>query len=114
MPRRDTQLYIQDIIESVNAIKLYITDIDFETFCSDRKTYSATVREYIIIGEAVSQIIDIVEEKMPEYPWRMVKDFRNLIVHEYFGIDTKIVWDLTKLELDSLLHFAKMLQDKTY
>ena len=114
MPRRDTQLYIQDIIESVNAIKLYITDIDFETFCSDRKTYSATVREYIIIGEAVSQIIDIVEEKIPEYPWRMVKDFRNLIVHEYFGIDTKIVWDLTKLELDSLLHFAKMLQDKTY
>jgi len=47
---------------------------------------------------------------MPDYPWRMVKDFRNFIIHEYFGVDAKIVWDLTKLELDSLLHCVKMLQ----
>jgi len=53
MPKRDSELYIQDIIESANAIKLYCENIDFETFCNDRKTYSATVREYTIIGEAV-------------------------------------------------------------
>ncbi len=110
MPKRDSELYIQDIIESANAIKLYCESIDFETFCNDRKTYSATIREYTIIGEAVSQVIDILEEKMPDYPWRMVKDFRNFIIHEYFGVDAKIVWDLTKLELDSLLHCVKMLQ----
>lgn len=110
MPKRDPELYIQDIIESANAIKSYCTDIDFETFCNDRKTYSATVREYIIIGEAVSQMIGILEEKMPDYPWRMVKDFRNFIVHEYFGVDAKVLWDLTKLELDSLLHFIQQLE----
>ena len=113
MPKRDSQLYIQDIIESANAIKLYCESIDFEAFCNDRKTYSATIREYTIIGEAVSQIMDMLEEKTPDYPWRMVKDFRNFIIHEYFGVDTKVVWDLTKLELDSLLHFIQKLQDKS-
>jgi len=113
MPKRDSQLYIQDIIESANAIKLYCQDIDFETFCNDRKTYSATIREYTIIGEAVSQIMDMLEEKTPDYPWRMVKDFRNFIIHEYFGVDTKVVWDLTKLELDALLNFIQKLQDKS-
>jgi uncharacterized protein with HEPN domain len=57
--------------------------------------------------------MDMLEEKTPDYPWRMVKDFRNLIIHEYFGVDTKVVWDLTKLELDSLLHFIQKLQDKS-
>lgn len=113
MPKRDSELYIQDIIESANAIKLYCESIDFETFCNDRKTYSATIREYTIIGEAVSQIMDMLEEKTPDYPWRMVKDFRNFIIHEYFGVDTKVVWDLTKLELDSLLHFIQKLQDRS-
>lgn len=62
------------------------------------------LREYIIIGEVIAQVIDLLEEEKPDYPWRMVKDFRNFIVHEYFGVDAKIVWDLRKLELDTLLH----------
>ena len=110
MPKRDIELYLQDIEESANAIQVYIADINFETFCNDRKTYSATIREYTIIGEAISQVIDMLEEKIPDYPWRMVKDFRNFIVHEYFGVDAKIVWDLTKLELGTLLHFVQTLQ----
>jgi uncharacterized protein with HEPN domain len=110
MPKRDPELYLHDIVESVNAIKMYTLDIDFETFCNDRKTYSATIREYTIIGEAVSHVINVLEEKIPDYPWRMVKDFRNFIVHEYFGVDAKMVWDLTKLELDSLLRFVQTLQ----
>ena len=113
MPKRDSNLYIQDIIESANAIKFYCLIIDFEAFCNDRKTYSATIREYIIIGEAVSQIMDMLEKETPDYPWKMVKDFRNFIVHEYFGVDRRVVWDLTKLELDSLLHFVQKLQDKS-
>ena len=103
MSKRDLTLYINDILESASAIKDYTENMDFETFENDRKTYSATIREYIIIGEAVSTLIDLLEEKAPSYPWRMVKDFRNFIVHEYFGVDTQIVWDLTTKELDALV-----------
>lgn len=111
MSKRDTALYIEDILDSARAIKEFIEDMSFEAFANDRKTYSATIREYIIIGEAVSALIDILEEKMPEYPWRMVKDFRNLIVHEYFGVDAKIVWDLTTLELDELVEKIRRLKE---
>jgi len=103
MSKRNLKLYAEDILDSVKAIKEFVADIGFEEFSQDRKTYSATIREYIIIGEAVSILIDILEEKSPDYPWRMVKDFRNFIVHEYFGVDPRVVWDLTKLELDEMV-----------
>lgn len=111
MSKRDTRLYIQDILESSEAIKSYIKDLTFEEFMSDRKTYSATIREYIIIGEAVSSLIELLEKNFPHYPWRMVKDFRNFIVHEYFGIDGQIVWDLTTQELDELINNIKKLSN---
>jgi len=55
-------------------------------------------------------LIDILEEKVPAYPWRMVKDFRNFIVHEYFGVDAQIVWDLTTQELDELVSSIKKIE----
>ncbi len=102
MFKRDVKLYIEDILESINAIEEYTKDLTYEDFLNDRKTYSATIREYIIIGEAISKTMHLLEKEYPEFSWRMIKDFRNIIVHEYFGIDTRIVWDLTKLELDEL------------
>ncbi len=48
------------------------------------------------------KIIDLLQEKIPDFPWRSIKDFRNFIVHEYFGVDAKIVWDLSTIELDGL------------
>ncbi len=105
MSKRDYLLYVEDILDSIEAIKEFVKDLQFEDFLNDRKTYSAVLREYIIIGEAVSKIIDLLERKYPAYPWRMIKDFRNIIVHEYFGVDNKIVWDLTVKELDELKRY---------
>ena len=102
MSERDVLLYITDALESVDAIESYIKDLTFEEFENDRKTYSATIREYIIIGEAISKTIDLLQEEIPDFSWRSIKDFRNFIVHEYFGVDSKIVWDLSTIELDGL------------
>jgi uncharacterized protein with HEPN domain len=109
MPKRDKRLYVEDILDSAEAIKEFTKDLNFEDFINDRKTYSATIREYIVIGEAISTLIDTLEEEAPTYPWRMVKDFRNFIVHKYFGVDAQIIWDLTTQELDELIeHIKKM------
>ncbi|MDD5159577.1 MAG: DUF86 domain-containing protein [Sulfuricurvum sp.] len=109
MSKRDHRLYVEDILESVRAVESYVEGIDFDAFLNDRKTYSATIREYIIIGEAISAIIDLLEERFPDYEWRMVKDFRNFIVHEYFGVDPRIVWDLTIQELPILKEKIELL-----
>ncbi|WP_456429474.1 HepT-like ribonuclease domain-containing protein [Nitratifractor sp.] len=111
MPKREKKLYIADILDSAAAIKEFTTGMSFEDFIGDRKTYSATIREYIIIGEA-KQSDRFAGRRVPAYPWRMVKDFRNLIVHEYFGVDARVVWDLTTLELDELVKHIRNLEIK--
>ena len=109
MCERDNRLYIADILDSAQAIKQFTDGMSFDEFVSDRKTYSATIREYIVIGEAVGQLIDMLEKTVPDYPWRMVKDFKNFNVREYFGVDARIVWDMTMRELDDLItHIQKL------
>ncbi len=102
MYKRDIRLYIDDIKESIAAIEDFTAGLDYESFAADRKTYSATIREFIVIGEAISNIPDGVKSRVPSIEWRLIKDFRNFIVHEYFGIDSRIVWDAVRLELPVL------------
>jgi uncharacterized protein with HEPN domain len=102
MSKRDSLLYIDDILESINAINDFVKEMKYEEFYNDRKTYSATIREFIVIGEAIVQIISILEKEYPMYPWRILKDFRNFIVHEYFGVNPQIVFDAATQELEEL------------
>ena len=93
MSERDPALFIADILESIDAIEDFVTGCNYESFFADRKTYSATLREFIVIGEAICNIPDEMKDQFPDISWRIIKDFRNFIVHEYFGIDSSIVWD---------------------
>jgi uncharacterized protein with HEPN domain len=102
MSERDLLLYVDDCIEAIEAIESYTCDIDFAGFVADRKTYSATLREFIVIGEAVSRIPEEIKNRHPDTAWRLIKDFRNFIVHEYFGIDAEIVWAAVTQELCGL------------
>ena len=111
MSKRDTLLYITDILESIDAINSYLQNMDYETFFKDRKTYSATIREFIIIGEAIGKIIDILEQNYPSYDWRILKDFRNFIVHEYFGVNPQIVYDAATQESDELKNIITSLKE---
>jgi uncharacterized protein with HEPN domain len=110
MPKRNIRLYIEDILDSVRAIQSFTADLSFEQFAGDRKTCSATIREYIVIGEAVAALKEPLENLFPDYRWRMIKDFRNFIVHEYFGVDARIIWDLTTQELPELESMVRQLQ----
>jgi len=117
MSDRNILLFIDDALESIEAIENYIDGITYETFIEDRKTYSATIREYIVIGEAISKTIDQLNREIPDFPWRAIKDFRNIVVHEYFGVDPRIVWDLSTIELhalkEKLLYFKSLTTDNT-
>jgi len=113
MPKREIYLYIEDALEAIEAIENYIDSLSFEDFREDRKTYSATIREYIVIGEAIAHTIETLEEEIPDFPWRIIKDFRNVIVHEYFGVDAEMVWDISTHNLvtlkEKLIHFKTLL-----
>jgi uncharacterized protein with HEPN domain len=103
MSERDLRLYLSDISDSAGAIVEYVKGLSFEEFCSDRKTQSAVVREFEIIGEAVGRLSDESKRKHPEVEWQDIKDFRNLLTHEYFGIDLEIVWKIVNDDLPTLI-----------
>ncbi len=102
MYKRDFKLYLYDIKESIEAIKLFTSKLDFETFRSDRKTYSAVIREFEIIGEAVKNLPNSLLMQYKNVSWRDMVDFRNLLIHEYFGVDFEIVWNTIKIDLPTL------------
>lgn len=114
MSERNIALFVSDILESIEAILDFVQESSYESFISDRKTYSATLREFIVIGEAISNIPEDIKGMFPEIDWRSIKDFRNFIIHEYFGIDSRIVWDAVKFELpvlkDQIQQLCKQLQ----
>jgi len=99
--RKDLQ-FIQDILESTDAALSFVDGYDFARFAEDRKTKSAVIRELEIIGEASSRISSEKKHKYPDIPWRLLKDFRNVLSHEYFGINEAIVWDILQTKLPGL------------
>ena len=109
MPHRITDLRISDIIEAIQQILEYVEGMTFDQFAEDRKTIDAVVRNFIVIGEAASHLPDDFIEQYPELPWREMRDMRNLVVHEYFGVDNLIIWDTVKVNLPPVLPLFKQL-----
>jgi uncharacterized protein with HEPN domain len=111
MSERDCRLYCADILDSGNAILEFVKGSTFEQFCSDRKTYSAVIREFEIIGEAVGKVPEGLKRKRPDVQWQDIKDFRNLLSHEYFGVDLEIVWKIIEDDLPVLMDAIRQVME---
>ena len=103
MPHRSWELRIADITEAIEIVFEYTAGMSFEQFVSDRKTIDAVIRNFIIIGEAASHLPDDLIVRHPELPWREMRDMRNIVVHEYFGVDNRVVWETLQKNLPPLL-----------
>jgi len=84
---REYILYLEDMLESMKRIKEYLSDLDFKEFKRNYMVVDATIRNFEIIGEASKNIPSEIQERYPEIPWKKMYGLRNLITHEYFGID---------------------------
>ena len=102
MCERTDHQFIQDIQESINAAMEFVVDYDLDSFSSERKTKSATIRELEIIGEAASRISAAKKTEYSSVPWRLLKDFRNVLSHEYFGVNDEVVFDIVRHKLPEL------------
>jgi uncharacterized protein with HEPN domain len=103
MSPRGWQDRIQDILEAISEIQSFTEGMDYETFKDDDKSIRAVEMNFIIIGEAASQIPDEVEEKYPSIPWALMRAMRNRIVHVYFNVDEKLMWDTVQSDLPPLV-----------
>lgn len=104
MSERDLRLYLADILDSGGAILEFVKGMSFEEFTRDRKTCSAVIREFEVIGEAVGKLPDDIKQEYSNVEWQDIKDFRNLLIHEYFGIDREIIWKIIQEDLPGLIN----------
>lgn len=96
------------MLQSALKIKRYLANLDYHLFITDEKTIDAVVRNFEIIGEVANRIDTDFREKNKEIEWKRIKGFRNRIVHEYFGIDYKIVWEIIQKYLDEMIEVLKV------
>ncbi|OGY42881.1 MAG: hypothetical protein A2729_03140 [Candidatus Buchananbacteria bacterium RIFCSPHIGHO2_01_FULL_39_14] len=100
--KRDYNLYIADIEECIKSIELYTKDLTFEKFKNNKMAIDAVVRNIEIIGEAANNIPKEIKVKHSEVPWNKIIGMRNKIIHEYFGVDIKIIWKTIQRRIPEL------------
>jgi uncharacterized protein with HEPN domain len=103
MSPRDWRDRIRDILDAITEIQKFTQGMDYEAFKVDDKSIRAVEMNFIIIGEAANQISEEVEEKYPRIPWGLMRAMRNRIVHVYFNVDEKLMWNTVKNDLPALI-----------
>ena len=112
MNKRELGDYIQGILEALGEVEDFTTGMQFEDFVKDKKTINAVVRSLEVIGEATKKIPDSLREKYSKIPWKRMAGMRDKLIHEYFGIDLEIVWEVIDNELPPIKPLIqKVLED---
>jgi len=100
--KRTYEMFFEDIYTSLEKIKKYISGMSFSEFIHDDKTIDAVIRNLEILGEASKNIPENLRQEHSNIPWKRMIGLRNIIAHEYFGIDYQILWQIVKKDLPKL------------
>jgi uncharacterized protein with HEPN domain len=93
---------LKHILEAIDEILNYIDNYDFDAFLEDSKTKFASIKQLEIIGEAAKNITEETKLRFTQVEWQKITGLRNILVHEYFGIDENIVWGIIVKDLPEL------------
>jgi uncharacterized protein with HEPN domain len=109
LPPREWRLRVDDVLEAIARIERYVEGLTFEQFQADQKTVDAVIRNLEVIGEAVRHLSAHRLSLPSEIPWTDIAGMRNVLIHAYFGVDLKIIWQtivedlpVLKVELQKL------------
>ena len=100
--KRDPHVFVGHMLESIDLIVSYIHDEDRQSIERNSRALDAVVRRLEIIGEAARNLPDSFKAQHTNVRWQDLIDFRNVLVHEYFGIDLDILWTIATTELPDL------------
>jgi len=105
--KREYKDYINDIIDAIERIEKFTKGFTFEEFEKDEKTVLAVVRTLEIMGEAVKNVPVSVKNEHKEIPWRKITGMRDKLIHEYFGVNNKVVWKTIKEDIPNIYPLIK-------
>ena len=99
---RDNQ-YLLDILQAAKLAMSYVSEKTEADFLHDVECQDAVIRRLEIIGEAARRISEETKAQLPDLPWRAMVGMRNFLIHEYDGVDLKIIWDAVQMNLPPLI-----------
>jgi uncharacterized protein with HEPN domain len=108
---KEDRLYLVHIKDAIEQIRHY-TRQGREAFLADRQIQDATIRNLEIIGEAVKHVSKKLRSAHPDIPWKRIAGMRDKMIHDYFGVDARLVWDVVERELPLLLRKVEEILSK--
>jgi len=116
MTNRNYVIYLEDIIHCIDKIEQYTSKLSYEKFAGDSLVFDAVIRNLEVIGEASRNVPEEIMHHYPDVPWKSMIGLRNLLIHEYFGVDSEIVWAIIKNDLPKtkplVSHVLEKLKDE--
>ncbi|WP_180232337.1 HepT-like ribonuclease domain-containing protein [Priestia megaterium] len=100
--KRSEVSFLKDIIKHADKIRAYLGGLEFYEFEQNERLVDVILRNFEIIGEACDKVTQKTKDENPHIPWRNIKGMRNMIVHEYWNVDLKIIWNVYEQNLDGL------------
>jgi len=98
---KDDRVYLRHILEALNAIAEYTTD-GKEAFFQRRLVQDGVIRNLEIIGEAAKNVSTALRDANPDIPWQKIAGLRDVLIHQYFGVDLEAVWQMVEHRLPTL------------
>ena len=100
---RDVRLFLDDMITACEKIQRYLAGRPREAFEQDEQAFDAVLKNLEVIGEASKRLPAPFRDSHPEIEWREIAGLRDIVVHQYFGLDLDIVWDVVTNRVPDLL-----------
>jgi uncharacterized protein with HEPN domain len=100
---RDSRLFVDDMITACEKIQRFVARRPRGAFEADEQAFDAVLKNLEVIGEAAKRLPAEIRDAHPEIAWRDIAGLRDIIVHEYFGLDRDIVWDVVENRVPVLL-----------
>ena len=102
MSDRDYSIFLKDVLSSISKVERYTVKKTFAEFKKDELLVDGVIRNLEIIGEAAKNIPEKIRKIHPQVEWRKISGLRDILVHEYFGIDYGLLWEIIKNKLPAL------------
>jgi uncharacterized protein with HEPN domain len=103
---REISDYLDDIVTAIADVEEFTNGMSYEKFAADKKTINAVIRCLEVLGEAAKHIPAAFRKKHPDIPWSKMAGMRDVLIHDYMGVDLKTVWKVVQerlLELKPLI-----------
>lgn len=110
--KKDPKILLLDILDSIEQIKKYTENISEDKFFDNLQIQDAVVRRIGIIGEAVKNLPTTFRNKHPDIPWKKIAGTRDVIIHDYSGIDIDLVWEIVNKDILKLKNQISKLLEK--